>query len=126
MEEKVTSPDGVWLKIMDFAIRNSFGIICFLSGLTYQIYQMTGKTKRMTRAQCILAVTMWSISGITVVIALNNIEMNRLFYGLICWATPIVIKPFADKLAENAPNLAQKLVGWLDYFIERKQKKEQE
>lgn len=86
---------------------------------------MTGKTKRMTRAQCILAVTMWSISGIAVVIALNHVNMNRLFYGLVCWATPIVIKPFADKLAENAPNLAQKLVGVLDYFIDCKKNKEE-
>lgn len=126
MEDKVGQhPDSIGWKLIDFTIRNSFGLLCFLSGITYQIYQMTGKTKRLTRAQCIMAVIMWAISGITVVIALNGMQMNKLMYGLICWATPIVIKPFADKLAEKAPNLSEKLVGWIDYLITPRKKKDE-
>lgn len=121
MEEKVTGHD-IGYKILDFTIRNSFGLLCFLSGLTYQIYQMSGKTKRLSRPQCIMAVTLWAISGITVVIALSDLAMNKLMYGLICWATPIVIKPFADKVAEKSPGLSEKVVGWIDALLERKKK----
>lgn len=119
MEDKV-SHDGIGVKIADFVLRNGFGLLCFLSGLTYQIYQMTGRTKRLTRAQCIMAVTMWALSGIAVVIALNGIEMNKLIYGLVCWATPIVIKPFADKVAEKSPVLSEKIIGWLESMFDRK------
>lgn len=69
-----------------------------------------------------MAVIFWFISGITVVIALNDIEMNKLLYGVVCWATPIVIKPFADKLAQHAPNLAEKLLVWFESFVEKKSK----
>lgn len=111
----------IWV-IIDFLIRNAFGFLTFLAGFVYQIYQMTGRTKRLTRAQCIMAVTLWFISGITVVIALNGIEMNKLLYGVVCWATPIVIKPFADKLAQHAPNLADKLLVWVETFVDKKVK----
>ena len=70
-----------------------------------------------------MSVILWFVSGITTVIALSNIEMNKLIYGVVCWATPIVIKPFADKVAEHAPNLAEKLMIWLEAIVDKKTKK---
>ena len=83
---------------------------------------MSGRSKRLTRAQCIMAVMMWFVSGITVVISLNGVVMNKMVYGVICWATPIVIKPFADKVAEHAPNIAEKLLNWIESLIDKKTK----
>ncbi len=69
-----------------------------------------------------MAVILWLVSGVAVVVALTNVEMNKLIYGVVCWATPIVIKPFADKLAEHAPNVAEKLLVWLELLIDKKTK----
>ena len=65
---------------------------------------------------------MWFISGIAVVIALSNINMNKLIYGITCWATPIVIKPFADALAEHAPKIAEKAMMWIEAMVDKKTK----
>lgn len=113
--------DWLW-DFAELVMRNSFGFLTFLAGLVYQFHQMMGKSRRLKRSQCILSVILWAISGITVVIALDGIEINKLIYGIICWATPIVIKPFADKVAEHAPNLADKLLVWLESFIDKKSK----
>lgn len=111
----------IWV-IVDFLLRNAFGFLAFLAGFVYQIYQMSGRSKRLTKAQCIMAVIFWFISGITVVIALDHVVMNKLMYGVVCWATPIAIKPFADKLAEHSPRLAEKLLTWLESFVDKKSK----
>ena len=113
---------SIGYNVLDFILRNVFGLLCLLSGITYQVYQMTNKSQNLSRAQIILSIILWAVSGCAIVYALSELQMNKLIYGFICWATPIVIKPFADKVAEHAPNMSEKLVGWLEYFIERKKK----
>ena len=110
--------DDILWSIIEFIIRNSFGILSALAGFVYQIYQMSGKKRNLTRVQCIFSVILWAISGIGIVIGLNGVEMNRLFYGAVCWATPIVIKPFADKVAEHAPTIGNKIMKLIESLID--------
>ncbi len=121
--EKIShDPNHIFWTIFDFIVRNAFGLLTFLAGFVYQVYQMSGRSRLLTRAQCIMAVILWLVSGVAVVVALTNVEMNKLVYGVVCWATPIVIKPFADKLAEHAPNVAEKLLMWIELLIDKKTK----
>jgi hypothetical protein len=121
--EKIShDPNHFFWVIFDFIVRNAFGLLTFLAGFVYQVYQMSGRSRVLTKAQCILAVILWLVSGVAVVVALTNVEMNKLIYGVVCWATPIVIKPFADKLAEHAPNVAEKLLVWIELLIDKKTK----
>lgn len=121
--EKIShDPNHIFWMIFDFIVRNAFGLLTFLAGFVYQVYQMSGRSRLLTRAQCIMAVILWLVSGVAVVVALTNVEMNKLVYGVVCWATPIVIKPFADKLAEHAPNVAEKLLMWIELLIDKKTK----
>lgn len=121
--EKIShDPNHIFWTIFDFIVRNAFGLLTFLAGFVYQVYQMSGRSRLLTRAQCIMAVILWLVSGVAVVVALTNVEMNKLIYGVVCWATPIVIKPFADKLAEHAPNVAEKLLMWIELLIDKKTK----
>lgn len=108
--------------IIDFCIRNIFGILCFLSGFTYQIYEMSGKKKELRIGQRVISILFWAISGGAIVIGLSGLHMNKLLYGFVCWATPIVIKPFADKVAEHSPNLGEKLMVLIEFFVDRKKK----
>jgi len=111
--------------ILEFIVRNSFGILSALAGILYQVYQMSGRTKRMTRIQCISSVLMWFISSIAIVIGTENLEINKLFYGLICWATPIIVKPIADTLSVKASPITEKILksieSLIDSYIKRKQ-----
>lgn len=113
--------DLLW-DVAEFIIRNIFGILSALAGFVYQIYQMSGRKNTLTRAQCITSVILWAISGIGIVIGLNGVELNRLFYGVICWATPIVIKPFADKIAEHAPTIGTKIMLIIEGMIDSRKK----
>lgn len=108
--------------VFDFIVRNAFGLLTFLAGFVYQVYQMSGRRKRLTRAQCIMSVIMWFISGIAVVIALSNINMNKLIYGIVCWMTPIMFKPFADALAEHSPRIAEKVMIYIESMVDKKTK----
>lgn len=65
---------------------------------------------------------MWFISGIAVVIALSNINMNKLIYGIVCWMTPIMFKPFADALAEHSPRIAEKVMIYIESMVDKKTK----
>lgn len=111
--------------ILEFIVRNSFGILSALAGILYQVYQMSGRTKIMTRIQCISSVLMWFISSIAIVIGTENLEINKLFYGLICWATPIIVKPIADTLSVKASPITEKILksieSLIDSYIKRKQ-----
>lgn len=117
-----TPDQDVMSSFFDFIARNVFGLLCFISGLTYQIYQMTWSTKTMSRAQKLAGIALWTISGFTVVVMLSNIDINKLLYGFICWATPITIKPLAEKWAEKSPQLCEVLVGWIISYFDRKKK----
>ena len=66
-----------------------------------------------------MSVLMWFISGLAIVISLSEVHMNQLFYGLACWATPIVIKPFADSIASHASPISEKILTSFETFIEK-------
>lgn len=96
--------------IAEFIIRNLFGVLSALAGIAYQIYQMSGRTRRMTRVQCITSVFMWFVASLAIVIGLEGVGINKLFYGLICWATPIIVKPVADTLSVKASPFTEKVI----------------
>lgn len=104
--------------IAEFIIRNLFGVLSALAGIAYQIYQMSGRTKRMTRVQCITSVFMWFIASMAIVIGLEGVGINKLFYGLICWATPIIIKPVADTVSVKASPFTEKVIKSLEKIME--------
>jgi len=101
--------DFLW-NIAEFIIRNLFGVLSALAGIAYQIYQMSGRTRRMTRVQCITSVFMWFVASMAIVIGLEGVGINKLFYGLICWATPIIVKPVADTLSVKASPFTEKVI----------------
>lgn len=103
--------------VAEFVFRNIFGILSALSGIAYQIYQMSGRTLRMTKTQCVSSVMMWFISSMAIVIGMENVGMNKLFYGLICWSTPIVIKPIADTISVKASPVTEKIVKALESLL---------
>jgi len=107
-----------FIDLLEFLIRNLFGILSAMAGILYQVYQMSGRTKRMTRVQCVTSVLMWFIASIAIVIGLENLGINRLFYGLICWATPIVVKPIADTLSVKASPMTEKVLKSIEALID--------
>ena len=96
--------------VAEFIIRNLFGVLSALAGIAYQIYQMSGRTRRMSKLQCITSVFMWFIASMAIVIGLEGMGINKLFYGLICWATPIIVKPIADTLSIKASPVTEKII----------------
>jgi hypothetical protein len=109
--------------LFDFMIRNIFGILAAMAGIAYQIYQMSGSTRRMTKVQCVTSVLMWIIASMAIVIGLEGMGINKLFYGLICWSTPIVIKPIADTLSIKASPVTEKIIKGFEKFIDSYTKK---
>jgi len=109
--------------LFDFMIRNIFGILAAMAGIAYQIYQMSGRTRRMTKVQCVTSVLMWIIASMAIVIGLEGMGINKLFYGLICWSTPIVIKPIADTLSIKASPVTEKIIKGFEKFIDSYTKK---
>lgn len=71
----------------------------------------------MTKTQCVASVMMWFISSMAIVIGMENVGINKLFYGLICWATPIVIKPIADTISVKASPVTEKIVKALESLL---------
>lgn len=96
--------------IVNFVSRNAFGILCFIAGFIYQLYKVSGMERTLTFMQTVYSVTMWLFGGMAVIYGLGGIEMNKFFYGLACWATPIIIKPIADAVAENAKPVSEKVI----------------
>ena len=109
--------------LFDFMIRNIFGILAAMAGIAYQIYQMSGRTRGMSKMQCITSVFMWFIASMAIVIGLEGMGINKLFYGLICWSTPIVIKPIADTLSIKASPVTEKIIKGFEKFIDSYTKK---
>lgn len=109
--------------LFDFMIRNLFGILSALAGVAYQIYQISGRTRRMTKSQCITSVIMWLVASCAIVIGLSGSDINKLFYGLICWMTPIVVKPIADTLSVKASPITEKVIKGVEKFIDSQTKK---
>lgn len=114
--------DFLWV-IAEFIVRNLFGVLSALAGIAYQVYQMSGRTKRMTRIQCVTSVLMWVIASMAIVIGLENAGINKLFYGLICWLAPIVVKPIADTVSVKASPLTVKIIRGIEKFIDSQSKK---
>ena len=108
--------NDLFIDFLDFFLRNIFGFLTTLTGIVYQIYQMSGKTKRMTKMQCVMSVIMWIISSFAIVVGLSGSDMNRMIYGLICWATPLAVKPISDMISIKAGPMAEHLLNALDKF----------
>lgn len=106
------------IDILDFFFRNIFGFLTTMTGIAYQVYQMSGRAKRLTMMQCITSVVMWIVSSFSIVIGLADTEINRMFYGLICWITPIAVKPIADAVSEKAGPIAEKVLNALGNVAE--------
>lgn len=104
----------------EFILRNMFGILSALAGILYQIYQMSGRTRRLTKTQCISSVLMWVISSIAIVIGLDNAEINKLIYGLICWLSPIVCKPIADVVSVKITPFTETIIMNLEKLMTKK------
>jgi hypothetical protein len=109
--------DFLW-GVAEFIIRNLFGVLSALAGIAYQIYQMSGRAKRMTKVQCIVSVFMWFVASLAIVIGLEGVGINKLFYGLICWATPIIVKPVADTLSVKASPFTEKVIKSFEKILE--------
>lgn len=109
--------------IAEFIVRNLFGVLSALAGIAYQIYQMSGCTRRMSKLQCVTSVFMWFIASMAIVIGLEGMGINKLFYGLICWATPIIVKPIADTLSIKASPVTEKIIKGFEKFIDSYTKK---
>lgn len=106
------------IDILDFFFRNIFGFLTTMTGIAYQVYQMSGRAKRLTRMQCITSVCMWIVSSFAIVVGLADTEINRMLYGLICWITPIAVKPIADEVSEKAGPIAEKVLNALGNVAE--------
>ena len=109
--------DILW-DIAEFIVRNLFGVLSAMAGIAYQIYQMSGKTRRMSKVQCVTSVFMWIIASMAIVIGMEGVGINKLFYGLICWATPIIVKPIADTLSIEASPVTEKVIKSLEKLLE--------
>jgi hypothetical protein len=96
--------------IFDFIVRNLFGILATMAGIAYQIYQMTGRTRRLTKMQCVASVFMWFIASFAIVVGLSDSEMNRYVYGLVCWLAPVIVRPIADTVSVNASPITEKII----------------
>lgn len=114
--------DILW-DIAEFIARNLFGVLSAMAGIAYQIYQMSGKTRRMSKVQCVTSVFMWIIASMAIVIGMEGVGINKLFYGLICWATPIIVKPIADTLSIEASPVTEKIIKGFEKFIDSYTKK---
>lgn len=106
--------------IFEFILRNIFGMLSALAGIAYQIYQMSGRTKRMTRTQCISSVCMWFTASLAIVIGLENSDINKLIYGLVCWLAPVICKPIADVVSVNASPFTEKIIKSFERLITKK------
>lgn len=106
--------------IAEFIVRNLFGVLSALAGIAYQIYQMSGRTRRMSKLQCVTSVFMWFIASMAIVIGLEGMGINKLFYGLVCWSTPLVIKPVADAISVRASPFTEKLITALEKLLQSK------
>ncbi len=106
------------IDILDFFFRNIFGFLTTITGIAYQIYQMSGRAKRLTKMQCITSVCMWIVSSFAIVVGLAESEINRMLYGLICWITPIAVKPIADAVSGKAGPIAEKVLNALGNVAE--------
>ena len=111
--------DLLW-DVAEFIIRNLFGVLSALAGIAYQIYQMSGRTRRMSKLQCVTSVFMWFIASMAIVIGLEGMGINKLFYGLVCWMTPLVIKPVADAISIRATPFTEKLISSLEKLLQSK------
>jgi hypothetical protein len=114
--------DILW-DIAEFIVRNLFGVLSAMAGIAYQIYQMSGRTRSMTKVQCVTSVFMWIIASMAIVIGMEGVGINKLFYGLICWATPIIVKPIADTLSIKASPVTEKIIKGFEKFIDSYTKK---
>lgn len=110
--------------IFEFFVRNLFGVMSALAGIAYQIYQLSGNMKRMTRTQCVTSIFMWFFISGAVVIGLENAGINRLFYGLICWLAPIVMKPIADTVSIKISPFTESVIKSIEKLLKSKLKKE--
>lgn len=111
--------------IAEFLVRNLFGVLSALAGIAYQIYQMSGRTKRMTKLQCVVSVCMWFLASLAIVVGLEGMGINKLFYGLICWLAPIVAKPIADTVSVHASPFTEKVLRSIEKVIQSKVKNQE-
>lgn len=111
--------------IAEFLVRNLFGVLSALAGIAYQIYQMSGRTKRMTKLQCVVSVCMWFLASLAIVVGLEGMGINKLFYGLICWLAPIVAKPIADTVSVRASPFTEKILRSIEKVIQSKVKNQE-
>jgi len=110
----------ILISIFDFMARNLFGILSAAAGIAYQIYQMAGRTQRMSRAQCISSIIMWFVASFAIVTGLSGTDMNKLFYGLVCWLTPITVKPIADVISIRITPFTEKIIASLERLADSK------
>jgi hypothetical protein len=115
------APDKIndfFIDILDFFFRNMFGFLSAMTAFAYQIYQMSGRAKRLTKMQCITSVVMWIVSSFAIVVGLADSNMNRMLYGLLCWLVPLIVKPVADAVSEKATPIAEKVLNALGNVAE--------
>lgn len=118
MEKTPSEVNNFWIDLLEFISRNLFGFITTLAGIAYQVYQMTGRGKRLTRSQCISSVLMWVLSSFAIIVGLADANINKLFYGLACWLTPIIVKPVSDAVSVKAGPIAERMLDSIAKFFE--------
>jgi len=109
-----------FIDILDFFFRNIFGFLTTMTGIAYQVYQMSGRKKRMTRMECVMSIVMWIMSSFAIVVGLADSHMNRMLYGLVCWLTPLIVKPVADAISIRATPFTIKILATLEKVVETK------
>lgn len=103
---------------LEFIIKNIFGLLSALTGFIYSVYRLSDRFKRMTKIQCITSICMSITASIAMVIGLAGVDMNRLLYGFLCWATPFVIKQIADIVSIRISPITEKAVKYVERFVD--------
>ena len=61
---------------------------------------------------------MWVLSSFAIIVGLADANINKLFYGLACWLTPIIVKPVSDAVSVKAGPIAERMLDSIAKFFE--------
>lgn len=111
-------------QIIEFVIKNIFGIIMTFGGIAYELYKMYGHGPReLSKPQVILSVLLWILASLGIVIGLGEANIHKLLYGLLCWTTPIMAKPISESVSLKATPIAMKVLNALEMALDKYLKK---
>jgi hypothetical protein len=121
---KIPEHPDLIIQIIEFVIKNIFGIVMTLGGIAYELYKMSGKDVRdLSRTQITLSVLLWILASLGVIIGLAEVNIHKFLYGLLCWTTPIMAKPISESVSIKATPITMKVLNALESAIDKYIKK---